>query len=134
MSRATSRVPTFASRAVPVFWAQPPAVWRAAASARATPAGEGSRRSVPRWESCSAAVRQWIAGVLAPIPRGSNPTRSKRRATSVPSIRIASCEEISTPDAPGPPGLTSSEPMRCVGSVALSREIASWAVGPCGFA
>ena len=90
--------------------------------------------SVPRCWSCSAAVRQWIVGMLAPIPRGSNPTRSKRRATSVFFIRIASWEAISTPEAPGPPGLTNSDPMRWPGSLARSRETASCAVGPCGFA
>ncbi len=75
-----------------------------------------------------------MVGVLAPMPRGSKPTRSNLRATSVFFISSESCEAISIPDAPGPPGLTSSDPIRWLGSAALTREIAIRAVRPCGFA
>src|SRR3954471_8661321 len=55
-----------------------------------------------------------------PTPRGSNPTMSKRPVISAgsPTERYAAS---STPEAPGPPGLTTSEPIRFFWLVARAR-------------
>ena len=50
-------------------------------------------------------------GADRPTPRGSKPTTSKRRSTSVGSVSD-SPTAASTPEPPGPPGLTTSEPIR----------------------
>jgi hypothetical protein len=66
---------------------------------------------VPKAASRSALLKHLMAGVELPTPRGSKPTMSKRCRMSSGSSReryAASC----TPDAPGPPGLTISEPIR----------------------
>ena len=81
MSRAASRVPTFASTpSPPERCAHRRAYWRFSASVCATPAGDGSTSRSARSATHSASVRQSIAGVLAPTPRGSNPTKSNRCA------------------------------------------------------
>ena len=109
-----------------------PRTARFSASVCATPAGDGSTSRSARSATHSASVRQSIAGVLAPTPRGSNPTKSNR----LPSGLSASCgpsdATMPRPDAPGPPGLNSSEPMRC--PVAFWRSTATLAVGPSGAA
>ena len=133
MSRAVSRVPTFASTpSPPERCAHRCAYVRFSASVCATPAGDGSTSRSARSATHSASVRQSIAGVLAPTPRGSNPTRSNR----CPSGLSASCgpsdATMPSPEAPGPPGLNSNEPIRC--PVAFWRSTATLAVGPSGAA
>lgn len=57
---------------------------------------------------------------LRATPRGSNPTTSNRRRISSlnwPEAKMAR----STPEPPGPPGLSTSEPIRAAGSVAGRR-------------
>ena len=59
--------------------------------------------------------------VLEFTPRGSKPTMSKRlRSSSGKSLAETASRTKSTPDAPGPPGSTTSEPMRWLRSVAGS--------------
>ena len=85
----------------------------------------GSARSL----SLSSSELHHSAGLDAPTPRGSNPTRSKRSRTDcgmVPTRLTAA----STPDSPGPPGLTNSEPI--LSPVALIRIIAICATSPSG--
>ena len=84
----------------------------------------GSRRNA----SASASVRHRTAGAEWPTPRGSKPTRSKLRLIGEPSSSEAIPATMSTADPPGPPGLTSSDPMRC--PVAGTRMTASFACAP----
>ena len=71
------------------------------------------------------------SGVLRITPRGSNPTRSKRARND--SGRNWPIERtMSTPDAPGPPGLTNSEPIRCPRTAAGRRIRAKDTVAPSG--
>ena len=79
---------------------------RAALSASA---GRGNRAAKPP-AFCSSSVRQSTAGRLAPMPRGSQLTTSKRaNASSAPGGAV---RRNSNPDTPGPPGLTNIEPIR----------------------
>ena len=75
-----------------------------------------------------------MAGWLAPIPRGSNPTRSKRLSSPVLVAGLTSPAAATMPDAPGPPGLTTSDPIRAPSSVALCRSSPSVTVSPAGLA
>ena len=61
-----------------------------------------------------------LAGVLRAVPRRSQPTMSNRPAVSASraSPRPAT---MSTPESPGPPGLTNSDPIRCAGRLARWR-------------
>jgi hypothetical protein len=70
-------------------------------------------------------------GELRPTPRGSIPTMSNRLPTSGPKNDVAPNVK-STAEPPGPPGLTSSAPIRRAGSVALRRAMVSTVVAPCG--
>ena len=56
---------------------------------------------------------------LWPTPRGSNPIRSKRRLRLANDLTL-SCR-YPVPDAPGPPGLIKTDPMRFAWSVAALR-------------
>ena len=49
-------------------------------------------------------------GALRATPRGSKPTMSTSSRTDRPTIVLASLAK-STPDPPGPPGLTTIEPL-----------------------
>jgi hypothetical protein len=78
----------------------------------------------------SASELHHTAGVELATPRGSKPTRSNPSRSddgSVGAIEAAA----STPDSPGPPGLTTSEPIFL--PVALNRIIAICATSPSGF-
>ena len=66
--------------------------------------------SAPKYASRSASAVQ-RTGAERPTPLGSKPTRSNRRVTST-GMAEASCTAVSTPEAPGPPGLTTTEPIR----------------------
>ncbi len=50
-------------------------------------------------------------GADSPTPRGSKPTTSNRFSTSVGRLSPSPIA-ASAPEAPGPPGLTTSEPIR----------------------
>ena len=50
-------------------------------------------------------------GADSPTPRGSKPTTSNRFSTSVGRLS-PSPTAASAPEPPGPPGLTTSEPIR----------------------
>ncbi|CPA34877.1 Uncharacterised protein [Mycobacterium tuberculosis] len=76
-------------------------------------------------------MRHRNAGVEWPTPLGSKPTRSKWRRMSVSAIAGAIAATMSTADAPGPPGLTSSAPNRC--PVAGTRITANFACVPPGW-
>ena len=92
------------------------------------PSGVMSTLTSARSASISSGVRHRTCGVDAPIPRGSKPIMSKRSCNSVPEPEVA----IDSPDPPGPPGFSNSEPMRS--PVAFEREITTFAVSPFGFA
>jgi hypothetical protein len=66
----------------------------------------------------SSAVPRHFTGALPVVPRGSNATRSncRRRASGVESF--AKPRRKSTADTPGPPGLTSIDPIRRAGLLA----------------
>jgi hypothetical protein len=59
------------------------------------------------------------AGWLPPTPRGSNPTTSNLARTAGDTTLLA-CSAYCTPEPPGPPGLSTSEPMRRPGPAAGS--------------
>ena len=85
-----------------------------------------------RSSSRSASVSQSMTGSLAPMPRGSNPMRSKRCVIGLSARPDPSAAANPVPDAPGPPGLSSSDPMRS--PVARWRSTAIRAVSPSGSA
>ena len=73
-----------------------------------------------RNRSSCASDRQCTAGIEPPTPRGSKPTTSNLARTAADTWLRASCAYW-TPDPPGPPGLTTSEPILVPGPVAGSR-------------
>ena len=128
-SLATSRVPALASTSTPPErCTQFSASCRPLASARSTPAGEVSKSESARAASHSASLRQSIRGVLAPTPRGSNPTTSNGPPPRVSPIWTANV----IPDPPGPPGLSTSDPI--FGWSARCRSTATCPVRPPGAA
>jgi hypothetical protein len=72
-------------------------------------------------------------GVDSPTPRGSRPTTSKRLSTSTGRVS-ADCTAESVAEMPGPPGLTSSDPIRPVCPASTARTRKSCSVGPVGSA
>ena len=63
-------------------------------------------------------------GELEFTPRGSNPMMSKRLRSAFEKKPASSLARTnSTPDAPGPPGLMTSDPIRAERSVAARRVI-----------
>jgi hypothetical protein len=66
---------------------------------------------------------------LAPVPRGSTPTMSKRSVMSL-GRTLAMVPAKSLAVAPGPPGLTNSEPMRS--PLAGTRDTLRVRVSPSG--
>lgn len=69
---------------------------------------------------------------LRPTPRGSKLTRSKRLFRVAKAL--AAWAMVSTPEAPGPPKLKTSEPIRLPGFVALTRMTAISMDSPSGLA
>jgi hypothetical protein len=63
--------------------------------------------------------------VESPVPRGSNPTMSKRSRSVWEKNSVPSCETVSAPAPPGPPGLNSSAPTRSLGLAAGIRDSCS---------
>ena len=118
MSRAAFWVPTYGSRAAE-FCAHRAAYSLLCVTSPASCAALAGMSSVARyWSSCGP-VMQVSAGSLAATPRGSNPTMSNRASTAAGnSLRAPSA--YSTPEPPGPPGLTTSAPIRRDGSAAAS--------------
>ena len=57
-----------------------------------------------------ASLRQFT-GALSPVPRGSKPTMSKCSSNGSPN-HVLPPAAYDVPAAPGPPGLTTSDPMR----------------------
>src|SRR5215208_547932 len=98
----------------------------------ATPAGLKSAIGSRRNASNSASVRQRNSGVEWPTPRGSMPTKSNRRKISVSASDAPMLATVSTADAPGPPGLTTSTPI--FSPVAGTRITANCAWAPSGLA
>ena len=93
----------------------------------------GKNGVVPKNAASSSSEAKHRMGAEAPTPRGSNPTTSKRASTSgVQIVCAAPSLTSSTPEPPGPPGFTNSEPMRRAGSLAGRRISASEMVGPPG--
>ena len=74
-----------------------------------------------------------LIGVLRATPRGSNPTTSYCAITAGLMVPLAYCAN-SYPEPPGPPGLTTSDPSRFVGSFAGDFSILMVTVGPSGSA
>ena len=104
MSRATSWVPRWGSSVSSVI-AHSAATAAAAASSSACSSSESGSGSAA-WRRPTSAPQR--SEVDAPTPRGSQLTRSNR------SARVSltgSNDRNSSPDPPGPPGLSSSEPM-----------------------
>ena len=81
--------------------------------------------------SAAAFAKHWTA-VLAPTPRGSNPTMSKRARTLAEKIRAASCGRSLVPEPPGPPGSQNNVPIRLAGSVARCLANARLILSPRG--
>src|SRR4029079_1381412 len=85
------------------------------------------------WSKSPSSESSHRIGLLRPTPRGSKLTRSNR-SRSVAGTVDAIPVRKDTPGAPGPPGLNTSEPMRCRGSRARCRITARSMVGPAGAA
>ena len=90
----------------------------------------GTTRS-PQKRSRAAGLSKQRTRVLAPVPRGSQLTTSKR-PWPVRSSRSALLRTSSTPELPGPPGLKNIEPIRWSGLLARWRITESVIVGPPG--
>ena len=108
MSLAASSVDTWAS-SFRLFASQPDAMVRAAVTRSCSSARLSGVGSVPRKSSRAPSLRQSI-GADSPTPRGSKPTMSKDERTARPTMKSADLAYC-TPDPPGPPGLTTSEPI-----------------------
>ncbi len=118
------------------MWASSSASWvaqssdtaRASRSSSACSAGESGSGSAAT-NSVTVSVPQ-VTGVESPTPRGSQPTRSNRRA--ILGLK-GSSSTSSTPEPPGPPGLATIVPIRSsAGPVAARRATARSIVAPSG--
>ncbi len=137
MSRTASSVPTWGRRSPLRCW-HPATNRRVAWISAAFSSASSGVGSVAKYLP-SSAVGRHRTGELCPVPRGSKPTMSNRAFTPV-ETRPSRSGRASTPEAPGPPGLISSEPMRRPWSVARRRFKAmpiwrppgwSWSSGTC---
>ncbi len=105
----------------------PPFFWHVALSRVSSAATSASSSAVigkakgGKTEKDSSRDRKHSNGELLMMPRGSNPTRSKRARTSSLKRNGPAPSTKSTPDPPGPPGLRKIEPILAAGSVAGSR-------------
>src|SRR3954452_3959345 len=81
--------------------------------------------------SRSASLRKQVTGELALVPRGSQPTTSKRPPPHWSKSAHDSPTTV-TPLWPGPPGLTNADPMRSCGRLARWRRTASSMCSPFG--
>ncbi len=80
---------------------------------------------------CSASVSPQVIGLEAPTPRGSKPIRSYWSRTSL-GISSFIISGRSSPEPPGPPGLSSMAPCRAAGFSLFIRDIARSIVAPRG--
>src|SRR5690348_2134196 len=119
MSLAALAVPTYGSRA-PDCFSQPRA--NSLLSDTTTPRGAvlPGVSEVAKNRSSSASDRQCTAGTEPPTPRGSKPATSNLARTAAETW-LRACSAYWTPDPPGPPGLTTSDPIGVPGPVAASR-------------
>lgn len=91
--------------------------------------GHGLRASV--CGRCTAAAEHLI-GCPRATPRGSNPMTSN--LSTICLLKYPSASNVkSTPETPGPPGLTTSAPTRRDWSFALRRDTAGWNFSAHGF-
>src|SRR3954452_2607983 len=81
--------------------------------------------------SRSASLRKQVTGELALVPRGSQPTTSKRPPLHWSKSAHDSPTTV-TPLAPGPPGSTNTDPMRSCGRLARWRRTARSMCSPFG--
>src|SRR3954469_7493567 len=81
--------------------------------------------------SRSASLRKQVTGELALVPRGSQPTTSKRPPLHWSKSAHDSPTTV-TPLAPGPPGLRNADPMRSCGRLARWRRTARSMCSPLG--
>ena len=117
-------------RASPYSSAQPSATsWASAkaSSSCSSVVGRGSAATIRSFRSSE----MHSTGVERPTPRGSKPTMSNRCSTSRGRVRARPIA-ASAPEAPGPPGLTTSEPIRSVCPAITTRTRNSGRVAPSG--
>src|SRR3954453_19865363 len=81
--------------------------------------------------SRSASLRKQVTGELAPVPRGSQPTTSKRPPLHWSKSAPPSTTTV-TPLWTGPPGLLNADPMRSCGRLARWRMTARSMCSPFG--
>src|SRR4051794_8357260 len=74
-------------------------------------------------------LRPHDTGLLAPVPRGSKPTRSYASRTAAGSL-APQLVGVFTPELPGPPGTSTSTRRRFAGSALASRDTARSRTGP----
>ena len=129
MSRAVSTVLKVPS-ASPYWSAQPAATSSASEKASSNPSAVVGRGSAAISRSFSSAGMH-STGVERPTPRGSNPTTSNRCSTCSGSVSARPIA-VSAPEPPGPPGLTTSEPIRPVWPASTARTRNSGSVAPSG--
>ncbi len=104
-------LPSAFSQAAANRFSWPSSDWTAAA-----PTGTGSGRSVAVVDVPLGELPQ-VTGSLRWTPRGSKDTTSKSSST-VAVITDSSLARSLMPDTPGPPGLTTSDPIRWAGASA----------------
>ena len=109
MSRAVFGVETKRKSAPARCWHASAKCWRPATSASRFSGGSGDASSVNT--ACRSGGSKQSTFVLAPTPRGSKLTKSKRDRTSAGNP-VAVLRRSSIPEAPGPPGFVINEPMR----------------------
>src|SRR5690348_15742324 len=119
MSLAALAVPTYGSRA-PDCFSQPRANNWLSDTTTARCAVLPGAPEVAKYRSSCASDRQCSAGIEPPTPRGSKPTTSNLARTAA-EISLRAPIAYWTPEPPGPPGLTTSDPILVPGLAARSR-------------
>ena len=84
---------------------------RTRATGRSAPGAPRRRRATGRCRRGRSRSSMQRTGLLELTPRGSKPTRSNRSRMALREL-LAPSRTKSTPEPPGPPGLTISEPIR----------------------
>ena len=115
----------------PLPFSHSSANWRSARRRTRRAAGVVGTRSTGDPEVRLLADGVQVTGLLRPTPLGSNETMSNRSSSSGVSTD-SSLGRSSIPDAPGPPGLITSDPIRSEGTSAGWRARAICRVGPSG--
>ena len=135
MSRAASIVVTCETMpsAPPSVLATHPAQ-KSSRPSTTSPISSSSSGTGSAWRNASiCSSERQSTGADSPVPRGSKPTTSKWSVSGDRKTWPA-CSAYDVPGAPGPPGLTTSEPTRSDGSSAESRSTSSSMVAPPGSA